>query len=119
MFCCVSVWALTLPSVRPNCDLRVLQLNALQKQQLGLLRRDFKQQREQSASVLPQNHTWQIHALMANPEFDAEAAQRLVAEGYRSEINDAVAQLHFYHHLYQMLTPVQQRVWLEACVRKL
>lgn len=120
MLCCAAATAQPLANIRQNCDLRVLQLNAVQKQQLQLLRREFKQQQQRKPqhNIQSETNTWRLNMLMANPEFDAETARTIILDSRRDELAADINELYFYHRLYHILTPTQQQTWLQSCVRR-
>lgn len=102
--------------IRPNCDLRMLELNAKQRERLQLRRQQYKDQMRQIQADNRRRKDVGLHALLAKPPFDRHQAGKIAQERYTDDIKLTVAELNFYHDLFQMLDQRQRELWLDKCV---
>ncbi|MDK4525379.1 Spy/CpxP family protein refolding chaperone [Kingella kingae] len=105
-------------SIRPNCDLRTLKLSVPQRVQLQLLRQHYKAESDRIVREIRNNRCGiELSGLFEKGMFDPTHARRVAYERYADEMAQTVEELRFYHDMYQILTPEQQKMWLNLCIK--
>lgn len=104
--------------IRPNCDLRKLNLSNQQKDTLHDLRGQLKKNlAEQSRNRSSKAQDVSLRTLLNKPSFDPQYARRIAEERFADEQLQAYLELNFYYNLYRILDSRQRQVWLDLCVR--
>ena len=116
---CCTAWTApaTAFDIRPNCDIRTLGLSSSQHDKLHQRRQQYKDQLRQIQTQARQSKDTPLRQLLQKSAFDRSQALRIAQERYADDIQMTVAELNFYHDLFQMLDKSQQETWLAKCTR--
>lgn len=104
----------------PPCDIRQLNLSKEQQSQLRSLRAEHRQILDRVGKQnrsLERSRRQNIIRILSSASFDETQASRYVADHYQAKSRFAVEELGVQHKIYRLLTPEQQKIWLETCVR--
>ena len=107
-------------SFLPPCDIRQLNLSKEQQGQLRSLRVEHRQILDRVGKQnrsLERSRRQNIIRILSSASFDETQASRYVADHYQAKSRFAVEELGVQHKIYRLLTPEQQKIWVETCVR--
>ena len=103
--------------IRPNCDIRSLGLNDAQREKLQSRRQQHKDELRQ---INQENNRRRadinLRRFFNKSPFDRNQANKIAQERFTDDMQRTVAELNFYHDLFQMLNSRQQEMWLQKCV---
>ena len=98
--------------------LRTLKLSVSQRVQLQSLRQHYKAESDRIVREIRNNRgRIELSGLFEKGMFDPTHARRVAYERYADEMAQTVEELRFYHDMYQILTPEQQKMWLNLCIK--
>lgn len=101
--------------MRPKCDIRILNLDEAQREKLQNRRQQYKDELRQIGRESDRNVRESWKGLFGKTSFDRQQAHKIAQEHYADDVRRTVAELSFYHDLFQMLNSRQQTVWTEKC----
>lgn len=104
------------PDNRSGCDIRQLNLDSTQRGKLQERRRQYKDELRQinrEEERRRSDGTWR--GLFDKSSFDRQQAHKIAQERHAEDVRRTVAELSFYHDLFQMLNSRQQQMWTEKC----
>lgn len=107
-------------SIQPNCDIRQLSLTAAQKTKLRDMRLEHKRALDKainSTRKSDQNRRDSIYRILSAKQFDQNQAERYIQEKYQARMRFEVEEIEVQHSFFQLLTPQQQQIWLQTCVK--
>lgn len=99
-----------------HCDLRILELNQTQRTQIHARRQQFKTEQRRLARENHQPMTTSLRDFFQNTQFDNQQAGQIARQRHASTMHQTVAELSFYHDVFQLLTPQQREIWLKKCI---
>lgn len=118
----LSGWIIMLPEpalaqdIQINCDLRVLQLTDAQRDQIRQRRQLYKSQQRQSTANANATHNQNfLRSFFNKSAFDNQQASEIAKQRYANEMRQTIAELNFYHDVYQLLDDTQRETWLQQC----
>ena len=109
-----------LDDFHPNCDIRQLNLSPEQHSNLRRIRIDYKAASDKAyrkAIRADRTRRNNILKILANENFDQNAARDYVEGRYISSMDFAVDELAIQHRFFQLLNPRQRQQWLTTCLR--
>ncbi len=113
-----NAWA---GDVQIMCDLRVLELTSQQRNQIRLRRQQYKtRQRQMNENLMNQNVTdrqLSLRHFFSKSAFDNQQADEIAKQRYANDVRQTVAELNFYHDIFQLLDNRQREIWLQQCVQ--
>ena len=112
--------AVQLDDFQPNCDIRQLSLSPEQRNQLRSIRTEHKKALDQSNRKndrINRNRPRNLMRILAADDFNESFARGYVGERYAPSMDFAVDELKIQHRFFQLLTPDQRRLWLNACLK--
>ena len=115
-----AAFALNIQDFHTNCDIRQLNLSREQYDELRTLRGEYKQAAErlvQDNRRSERSRRDNLLRILSAPQFDERQAHRYVAERYEGGLQFAVDEMAVQHKFYQLLNPVQQRLWIQKCLQ--
>lgn len=104
----------------PNCDFGQLKLSESQNKKLRSIRIEYKKEIQRISEGRVQknrNSRLVLEKLLSPSHFNSTQAQNYLEEQNKEYLNFAITELEIQHKIYQLLTPQQQKRWLEICVR--
>ena len=110
--------AVQLDDFQPNCDIRQLSLSPEQRNQLRSIRTEHKKALDQANRKndrINRNRQRNLMRILAADDFNESFARGYVGERYAPSMDFAVDELKIQHRFFQLLTPDQRRLWLNAC----
>lgn len=102
--------------IRPNCDIRQLGLDDVQRDKLQNRRQHYKDELRQIAQESRHRNDGNFRSFLVKMPFDRQQAQRIAQENHTADMQRTVAELSFYHDMFQLLNEHQQEIWLEKCI---
>ena len=112
--------AVQLDDFQPNCDIRQLSLSPEQRNQLRSIRTEHKKALDQANRKndrINRNRQRNLMRILAAEDFNESFARGYVGERYAPSMDFAVDELKIQHRFFQLLTPDQRRLWLNACLK--
>ncbi len=112
--------AVQLDDFQPNCDIRQLSLSPEQRNQLRSIRTEHKKALDQANRKndrINRNRQRNLMRILAADDFNQSFARGYVGERYAPSMDFAVDELKIQHRFFQLLTPDQRRLWLNACLK--
>lgn len=110
--------AVQLDDFQPNCDIRQLSLSPEQRNQLRSIRTEHKKALDQANRKNDRiNRQRNLMRILAADDFNESFARGYVGERYAPSMDFAVDELKIQHRFFQLLTPDQRRLWLNACLK--
>lgn len=112
--------AVQLDDFQPNCDIRHLSLSPEQRNQLRSIRTEHKKALDQANRKndrINRNRQRNLMRILAADDFNESFARGYVGERYAPSMDFAVDELKIQHRFFQLLTPDQRRLWLNACLK--
>ena len=112
--------AVQLDDFQPNCDIRQLSLSPEQRNQLRSIRTEHKKALDQANRKndrINRNRQRNLMRILAADDFNESFARGYVGERYAPSMDFAVDELKIQHRFFQLLTPDQRRLWLNACLK--
>ena len=112
--------AVQLDDFQPNCDIRQLSLSPEQRNQLRSIRTEHKKALDQANRKndrINRNRQRNLMRILAAVDFNESFARGYVGERYAPSMDFAVDELKIQHRFFQLLTPDQRRLWLNACLK--
>ena len=112
--------AVQLHHFHPNCDLRQLSPSPEQRNQLRSIRTEHKKALDQANRKndrINRNRQRNLMRILAAEDFNESFARGYVGERYAPSMDFAVDELKIQHRFFQLLTPDQRRLWLNACLK--
>ena len=112
--------AVQLDDFQPNCDIRQLSLSPEQRNQLRSIRTEHKKALDQANRKndrINRNRQRNLMRILAAEDFNESFARGYVGERYAPSMDIAVDELKIQHRFFQLLTPDQRRLWLNACLK--
>lgn len=112
--------AVQLDDFQPNCDIRQLSLSPEQRSQLRSIRTEHKKALDQANRKndrINRNRQRNLMRILAADDFNESFARGYVGERYAPSMDFAVDELKIQHRFFQLLTPDQRRLWLNACLK--
>ena len=112
--------AVQLDDFQPNCDIRQLSLSPEQRSQLRSIRTEHKKALDQANlknDRINRNRQRNLMRILAADDFNESFARGYVGERYAPSMDFAVDELKIQHRFFQLLTPDQRRLWLNACLK--
>ena len=112
--------AVQLDDFQPNCDIRQLSLSPEQRSQLRSIRTEHKKALDQANRKndrINRNRQRNLMRILAAEDFNESFARGYVGERYAPSMDFAVDELKIQHRFFQLLTPDQRRLWLNACLK--
>ena len=112
--------AVQLDDIQPNCDIRQLSLSPEQRNQLRSIRTEHKKALDQANRKndrINRNRQRNLMRILAAEDFNESFARGYVGERYAPSMDFAVDELKIQHRFFQLLTPDQRRLWLNACLK--
>ena len=112
--------AVQLDDFQPNCDIRQLSLSHEQRNQLRSIRTEHKKALDQANRKndrINRNRQRNLMRILAADDFNESFARGYVGERYAPSMDFAVDELKIQHRFFQLLTPDQRRLWLNACLK--
>lgn len=112
--------AVQLDDFQPNCDIRQLSLSPEQRNQLRSIRTEHKKALDQANRKndrINRNRQRNQMRILAADDFNESFARGYVGERYAPSMDFAVDELKIQHRFFQLLTPDQRRLWLNACLK--
>ena len=112
--------AVQLDDFQPNCDIRQLSLSPEQRNQLRSIRTEHKKALDQANRKndrINRNRQRNPMRVLAADDFNESFARGYVGERYAPSMDFAVDELKIQHRFFQLLTPDQRRLWLNACLK--
>ena len=112
--------AVQLDDFQPNCDIRQLSLSPEQRNQLRSIRTEHKKALDQANRKndrINRNRQRNLMRILAADDFNESFARGYVDERYAPSMDFAVDELKIQHRFFQLLTPDQRRLWLNACLK--
>ena len=112
--------AVQLDDFQPNCDIRQLSLSREQRSQLRSIRTEHKKALDQANRKndrINRNRQRNLMRILAADDFNESFARGYVGERYAPSMDFAVDELKIQHRFFQLLTPDQRRLWLNACLK--
>ena len=112
--------AVQLDDFQPNCDIRQLSLSPEQRNQLRSIRTEHKKALDQANrknDLINRNRQRNLMRILAADDFNESFARGYVGERYAPSMDFAVDELKIQHRFFQLLTPDQRRLWLNACLK--
>lgn len=112
--------AVQLDDFQPNCDIRQLSLSPEQRNQLRSIRTEHKKalgQANRKNDRINRNRQRNLMRILAADDFNESFARGYVGERYAPSMDFAVDELKIQHRFFQLLTPDQRRLWLNACLK--
>ncbi len=115
---CLNALPVHAADVRLNCDLRVLNLNEPQRNQIRVRRQMYKteQHRIRRERQNQFNNQLALQNFFSKSAFDTQQAGQIAKQRYEDDMRQTVAELNFYHDIFQLLTPEQKNIWFRECV---
>lgn len=104
----------------PPCDIRQLNLSKEQQIQLRDIRTEHKQVLDRvsrQGRSLERARRQNIIKILSSTSFDETQAARYASDHYQVKSRFAVEELNIQHKIYRILTPEQQKIWLDTCIR--
>ena len=112
--------AVQLDDFQPNCDIRQLSLSPEQRNQLRSIRTEHKKALDQANRKndrINRNRQRNLMRILAAEDFNESFARGDAGERYAPSMDFAVDELKIQHRFFQLLTPDQRRLWLNACLK--
>ena len=112
--------AVQLDDFQPNCDIRQLSLSPEQRSQLRSIRTEHKKALDQANRKndrINRNRQRNLMRILAADDFNESFARGYVGERYAPSMDFAVDELKIQHRFFQLLSPDQRRLWLNACLK--
>ena len=112
--------AVQLDDFQPNCDIRQLSPSPEQRKQLRSIRTEHKKALDQANRKndrINRNRQRNLMRILAADDFNESFARGYVGERYAPSMDFAVDELKIQHRFFQLLTPDQRRLWLNACLK--
>ena len=112
--------AVQLDDFQPNCDIRQLSLSPEQRNQLRSIRTEHKKALDQANRKndrINRNRQRNLMRILAADDFNESFARGYVGERYAPSMDFAVDELKIQHRFFQLLSPDQRRLWLNACLK--
>ena len=112
--------AVQLDDFQPNCDIRQLSLSPEQRNQLRSIRTEHKKALDQANRKndrINRNRQRNLMRILEADDFNESFARGYVGERYAPSMDFAVDELKIQHRFFQLLTPDQRRLWLNACLK--
>ena len=112
--------AVQLDDFQPNCDIRQLSLSPEQRSQLRSIRTEHKKALDQANRKndrINRNRQRNLMRILAADDFNESFARGYVGERYAPSMDFAVDELKIQHRFFQLLSPEQRRLWLNACLK--
>ena len=112
--------AVQLDDFQPNCDIRQLSLSPEQRNQLRSIRTEHKKALDQANRKndrINRNRQRNLMRILAADDFNESFARGYVGGRYAPSMDFAVDELKIQHRFFQLLTPDQRRLWLNACLK--
>ena len=112
--------AVQLDDFQPNCDIRQLSLSPEQRNQLRSIRTEHKKALDQANRKndrINRNRQRNLMRILAADDFNESFARGYVGERYAPSMDFAVDELKIQHRFFQLLTPDQRRLWLNASLK--
>ena len=112
--------AVQLDDFQPNCDIRQLSLSPEQRNQLRSIRTEHTKALDQANRKndrINRNRQRNLMRILAADDFNESFARGYVGERYAPSMDFAVDELKIQHRFFQLLTPDQRRLWLNACLK--
>ena len=112
--------AVQLDDFQPNCDIRQLSLSPEQRNQLRSIRTEHKKALDQANRKndrINRNRQRNLMRILAADDFNESFARGYVGERYAPSMDFAVDELKIQHRFFQLLTPDQRRLWLNAFLK--
>ncbi len=107
-------------SIQPNCDIRQLSLTPSQKAKLRFMRQEHKRALDkavQNTQRVDKSRRASINRILSGNNFDESQARNYVESKYEARMQFEVDELKVQHSFFQLLTPAQQQIWLQTCVK--
>ncbi|MDO4696808.1 MAG: hypothetical protein Q4A49_04685 [Neisseria sp.] len=104
----------------PNCDIRLLDLNSRQLEQIKELRTEYKQALDKAVAKenrSERSRRMHIQRLLAAPHFDEQQAIRYIQSRYSENQQFALNELAIQYKFHNILNTRQRKIWLGNCVR--
>lgn len=104
--------------VQITCDLRILQLTDEQRNQIRTRRQQYKQEQRQNNHHQTQtNNQLSLRNFFTKSAFDNQQAGEIAKQRYADDMRQAIAELSFYHDVFQLLDVKQREIWLQKCMQ--
>lgn len=100
-----------------NCDVRQLSLSEAQKNQLKVLRNQYRILRDEVTRNKPSATTSRRHLvqILMQDDFNEGAARQYVSQKYQYNAELDMQDLRMQHYFFKVLTPQQKQQWIRSC----
>lgn len=100
-----------------NCDVRQLSLSEAQKNQLRVLRNQYRLLRDDAARKKPSTASSRrnLVQILMQDDFNEHAARQYVTQKYQYNAELDMQDLRMQHYFFKVLTPTQKQEWIRHC----